>query len=835
MREAINKILPYVYAGLILLAIDLVFLSDLLSGNVLIQPDMDNAIGMRQEVVQYYQQTGEATYWTNSMFGGMPTYQIWNPPPRGNLYDFLINMISLFTKDSFHYFFLLCFGSFLALCVLGIGPWLALIGTLAITYTSNHIGLLTEGHLTKLGALGFVPMILVGAILLFKKKWITGMAVFTFGLAACISQNHIQMTYYALLGLFIYCVLESYLYFKTKRLNELGKIIGCLVGGTAMAIAVNFSLFFSLHDYAKDTMRGGSILSTKGPVRADSSTISGLSGLGWDYAMQWSNGYSDLLSLLSPGATGGSSNEKWPGGSSLGKSLQAAGYPVEKEIRMPLYWGSLPFTSTPDYLGILIVLFFLIGIVIIKGPVKWFAVTSTVTFIILSLGKNLEFINRLVFDYLPYYNKFRAPNSILSVLSCTMPVFAVLSLHQFIQLKWSAGELKKLWMKTLVPLGSILLFLSFIGPDLFNMKQPSTDVLWQANTGAVQSILDARAYYLKYDCLRGLFLLLLGGAILYFYVYKKLTSDQLILGIGLVVLLDVWTVSRRYLDSSDFKASNAEADFFEKRAVDKTILSDTTLNYRVLDLSANTFKTAIPSYYHKTIGGHHAAKLRRYQDMIDYYFSTSNQHALDLMNTKYVIDKNQKLTVNQGALGNAWFVSTVKSVTSPDEEIAAISTINPANEAVILTKEFSSSNIQASYPRSGSITLTAYAPNHLTYLSQTSNEQLAVFSEVWYNPHKGWKSYIDGKEVDHVRVDYILRALKIPYGNHTIEFKFNPVHILAYNKITWVGKMLLGILILGWLFYEGRVWFNDNPGGTLVNQPQPIEKSNAKITPKKPK
>ncbi|MEP7324286.1 MAG: hypothetical protein ABI761_20310, partial [Saprospiraceae bacterium] len=815
-----------------LLAIDLVFLSDLLSGNVLIQPDMDNAIGMRQEALQYYEKTGEATYWTNAMYGGMPTYQIWNPPPASNVYDSLINLISLFTKDSFRYFFLLCFGSFLALCVLGIGPWLALIGTLAITYTSNHIGLLTEGHLTKLGALGFVPMILVGAILLFKKKWISGTAFFSFGLAACISQNHIQMTYYALLGLFIYCALESYQYFKAKRLNELGKIIGCLAGGAAMAIAMNFSLLFSLHDYAKDTMRGGSILSTQGPLRADSSSVSGLSGLGWDYAMQWSNGYSDLLSLLSPGAAGGSSNEKWPGDSKLGKSLQAAGYPTEEEIHMPLYWGSLPFTSMPDYLGILIVLFFLIGIVIIKGPVKWFAVTSTIIFIVLSLGKNLEFINRLLFDYLPYYNKFRAPNSILSVLSCTIPVFAMLSLHQFIQLKWSVVELKRLLMKTLIPLGSILLLLYFIGPSLFNMKQPSTDVFWQANTGAVQSILDARAYYLKYDCLRGLFLLLLGAAILYFYVYKKLTSDQLILGIGLVVLFDAWTVSRRYLDSSDFKASNAEADFFGKRAVDNTILSDTSLNYRVLDLSTNTFKSAIPSYYHKTIGGHHAAKLRRYQDMIDYYFSNSNQHALDLMNTKYIIDKNQKLTINQGALGNVWFVSTVRSVTSPDEEIAAISTINPANEAVILTKEFSNSTIQTSYPISGSIILTAYSPNHLTYLSRTSNEQFAVFSEVWYGPNKGWKAYIDGKEMEHVRVDYILRALKIPAGDHTIEFKFNPVHILAYNKISWVAKMLFGLLFLGCLFYEGRIWFNKLPDESLNIKPQTIEKS--KPTVKKP-
>ncbi len=794
MKEVIQKILPYLFAVTLLIAFDLYFLSDLLNGSELVQPDMDNAYGMRQEVYQYYKQTGETSYWTNSMFGGMPTYQIWAPEAKFNLFDFIINAVSLFSSNlNLRYFLLLSMGAFLALCFLDIGPWLALIGAVSISFSANHIGLLTEGHLTKIGTLAFIPLIFIGAYLIWKQRWVKGTLLFTLGLAASISQNHIQMVYYTAICLSIYVAAEFFQAFKNKE-EKWKKSIGCLLIGTLISCLINISFLFVLKEYSKDTTRGTKILSSK-----FASTTSDDAGLKWDYAMQWSNGIADLMNLIIPGATGGSSNEKVKSDSKIGVTLKNAGYPADAIVHAPLYWGNLPFTSTPDYLGIVMVLFFLIGLIIIQGPIKWFALISSILIIILSLGKNLSFINKLLFDYLPLYNKFRAPNSSLNILSSIVPIFSVLAIYKFIQTRWTLNQFRNLILKTAGPTILVLVVLLAMGA-FFKMTNSTSDNTFKVNPKLYSALLEARHFYFRFDTLRSIILLILAGGLLYLFVVEKIKGENLILGIGILVLFDSWTIARRYLDESDYMSPKSYENLFAKRPVDQQILRDTSLSYRVQDLSIGTYNYALSSYHHKTIGGHHAAKLRRYQDMIDLYFSKSNQSALDMMNTKYIISPNGSLQVNTGALGNAWFVKSLLSVNSHDEEISSIAHLHIQDSAALLSKEFSNTTVKKEYTGEGSIMLTKYSPNDLIYFSKTSADQFAVFSELWYGPNKGWQAYIDHKPVEHVRVNYILRALPVPGGEHTIEFKFNPTTIIRYKSIEWIAKMIFGIILLSYLF-----------------------------------
>lgn len=805
MSNLVKYLGPYLIAASILVGINLVFFSPELSGKVLFQSDMINNKGMAREAMTHFEKTGRPTYWTNAMFGGMPTYQIYVPQTRNSLFEYLIKSMSLSFSGSLKYYLILSLGAFLGLCFLGMGPWLSLIGAYSIAFATNHIVLVNTGHLTKIGALGFVPMILAGAYILFNKNWKWGFTLFALGLAGSIRMNHIQMTYQAGLMLGIYVLAETILRIKEKKPNTLIRPGLGLLFGVIISFLVNYSLLMGLRSYAAETSRGGSILNDH-TLQADS-LAGGENGLGWEYAMQWSEGFKDLMSLLVPGAVGGSTNEVWSKTSKMAASFEKNGIAVSDHFTLPLYWGELPYTGGPDYLGILLVLTFVMGLILVKGPLKWVALSGVAFLIMQSLGHHFSILNKLLFEYFPYYNKFRTPNSILNVLSTLVPLFSMYGLYLFMQEDWTKKTILSFLKKSVLPLAGVLILILVLGPLAFDMKSELGDPDWKTNKGLYEALLQARREYLKSDTIRSLVILFIGSGLLYFFALKKLKLQDFLLVFGLLIGFDLWLVAKRYVNAGNFQAEPSENSIFKPRTVDQEILRDTDLSYRVLDLSGNTFNTAIPSYFHKTIGGYSAAKLSRYQDMIDHYFSQNNMNALNMMNTKYIINKKGTLQQNPGALGNAWFVSRVNTVNTPREEIEAIKSINPAEEAVLLQKEFKNIQVMPAYQKNGSIRLVQYLPDHLIYETSASGEQFAVFSEVWYGPDKGWHATIDDRPAEHMRVNFLLRAMPVPSGKHKIEFKFAPKEIGINNNISFYAGTFLGIWTLAaiGIAFKGRL------------------------------
>lgn len=791
MQTLLKNLSSYILAVFILIGLNVVFLSGGLSDKELRQGDMLSNAGMSREAKTHYEKTGKATYWTNSMFGGMPTYQIFVPETQNGIFEYVLKAFSLTFTGSLKYHTIITIASFIGLCFFGIGPWLALIGAFSIGFATNHIGLLSAGHLTKIATLGFVPMIIAGAYLIFNHSWKIGFLIFTLGLAGSIRMNHIQMTYHVGLILIFYVLLEILSAVKSGNYKVIVKAMSALAAGTILSFFINYSVLIGLNSYAKDTMRGGAILSTSSAT--STITVSSKTGLGWEYAMKWSEGYIDLLSMLVPGAVGGSSNEEWSNSElTLAQQIQDP----NTKVLLPLYWGDLPFTDSPDYIGILLILTCMIAMVLIKGNFKWFALFSIVFLIAQSLGSNMPLLNKLLFNYFPYYNKFRTPNSILNVLSTVIPIFSMYGLYLFVKVDWTKEALLSLFKRTALPLLSILLFMYFIGPSFFNVESPVNDaVLKKSNNDLYNLLLDTRIDYLKSDTLRTLAFLVLGTVMMYYFGLKKLKRNDFLLGFGLLIGIDLWTVAKRYVNASDFE-DKIESTYFQPRIADQEILKDQDLYYRVLDLSINTFESSFPSYFHKTIGGQSPAKLRRYQDMIDYYFSKKHAGALQMMNTKYIIDKEGTVIRDSNALGNAWFVSTIKKVMTPNEEIESIDRTDVSNTALFLADEFIKINLDTGYVINGSIVLKSYSPDHLIYQSSSSTKQVAVFSEVWYGPGKGWTAYIDDQPEEHFRVNYILRGLQIPKGDHKIEFKFDPQGIVKNKTISSVFGNLFGIIIL---------------------------------------
>lgn len=795
MSNLVKYLGPYLIAASILVGINLVFFSPELSGKVLFQSDMINNKGMAREAMIHFEKTGRPTYWTNAMFGGMPTYQIYVPQTRNSLFEYLVRSMSLSFSGSLKYYLILSLGAFLGLCFLGLGPWLSLMGAYSIAFATNHIVLVNTGHLTKIGALGFVPMILAGAYILFNRNWKGGLTLFAFGLAGSIRMNHIQMTYQAGLMLGIYVLAETILRIRDKRSNTLIRPGLGLLFGVIIAFLVNYSLLMGLRSYATETSRGGSVLNDRSVVQADSSA-GGEKGLGWEYAMRWSEGFKDLMSLLVPGAVGGSSNEVWSKTSKMAAAFEKNGIAVSEQFTLPLYWGELPYTGGPDYLGILLVLTFVMGLILVKGPLKWVALTGVAFLILQSLGHHFSILNKLLFEYFPYYNKFRTPNSVLNVLSAFVPLFSMYGLYLFIQQDWTKTTILSLLKKSVLPLAGVLILILVLGPLAFDMKSQLGDPDWKTNKGLYDALLQARRDYLQSDTYRSLLILFTGSGLLYFFALKKLKLQDFLLVFGLLAGLDLWLVAKRYVNAGNFQTEPAESSTIKPRAVDQEILRDTALSYRVLDLSVSTFNTAIPSYFHKTIGGYSAVKLSRYQDMIEHYFSHNDMNALNMMNTKYIIDKKGTLRQNPGALGNAWFVSRVNTVNTPRGEMEAIKSINPAEEAVLLQKEFKNIQVRPSYQKNGSIRLVQYLPDHLIYETSASGEQFAVFSEVWYGPDKGWHVTIDNRPAEHARVNFLLRAMPVPSGNHKIEFKFAPKEIAVNNDVSFYAGSFLGLWTL---------------------------------------
>lgn len=609
----------------------------------------------------------------------------------------------------------------------------------------------------------------------------------------------------------LYYLFESVM---EKKLPHFFKATGVLIIAAILAVLPNVSNLWSTEVYGKETIRGGASELTQKKQTTDG-------GLDFEYASRWSYGLADgeILSTLIPNMKGGSSGGALTESSNTYKEMLNKGIPENQALQyihqMPLYWGHQPFTSGPVYFGAAIVFLFLFSLLVVRNNIKWFLLALTVLSMLLAFGHNTPFF-KLLFNALPFFNKFRTPAMALVIAQLTMPLLAIMGLNEIFSGKVSTDELlKKLKIAGGITAGIVILF-GVLGGFFFNFSSEGDKQYYDNGNGWLIDVLKKdRASLLMTDAFRSLFFIVVAFGLIWFFIKKKLSKQVFIGGLALVFLIDTWTVAKRYLNSDNFVEDSKYQSNHTPTQADQDILKDRDPYYRVFNTTRDPFNDAMTSYYHKSIGGYHPAKLIRYQDLIENQISKYNMHVLDMLNTKYVIVENKGnhqpvVQRNPDAAGNVWFVKQIKWVKNADEEMAALTDFDPKSTVIIderykkLVGDNAIGNDSAAMIR-----LQKYSPNQLTYSSNSTSNQLAVFSEIYYDDKNGWNAYIDGKRVEHFRVDYVLRALTIPAGTHLIEFKFEPKTVVEGNKIDYAGSFLLFIFVFGTLGFAGYKKFKE--------------------------
>ncbi len=788
---------PYLTALVIFIGLTLVYLSPLLEGKVLSAGDVKNWEGVAQEAREYKAQTGETTFWTNSLFGGMPTYQITGSMPSGKLAYTLSEVLNLGFSDTFAHLIGYFVGYFLMLLCFGVNPWLALVGSIAISLSSYFYVIIPAGHATKASALGFLPVIFGGFYAIFRKKyWLGAPLVMLFGAVGI--TLHPQMTYYIFMMIGVCAFAELYIHITEKRWKDLGISLGVLALSLLLVLGTKVSWMKNNTDYLAETMRGG-----HSELTTDNNKQTNSAGLDIDYATAWSYGIDETLTLLVPNLKGGSSHYAVGDQSEVYQAMVERGVPKKQAESMcqslPMYWGTQPFTAGPVYVGAIVCFLFVLGLIIVSGPYKWALLIATLFSVALAWGHNFLPLTELFFNYFPMYNKFRAVSSILVVAEITMPLLGFLALQKIYEEVQQKQFSKKTQLAIYTSAGitaGLCLILALFGGSLWNFAAPSdVQVFAQMPAWFREAILAERQHMLSSDAWRSFIFIVLSAATIWIYQTGKLKTAYFVSILGVLVLVDMWGVDKRYFNESNFVTNKTNKQYFAEQPWEKQLAHDKDPNYRVLNLTTNTFNDARTSYRHKSIGGYHAAKLRRYQDLIEAHISKNNMAVLNMLNTKYFITQ-QGVMPNPEAMGNAWFVDTVQFVVTPNEESAALWNLNLHTTAVA-DKQFEDVLAPISTGE-GQIRLTSYAPNKLTYEASTTADKVAVFSEIYY-PH-GWHAYIDGKETPLGRVNYLLRALNVPAGEHTITMEFVP-DAMRLDRFSVACFVLILLLTIGGLTY----------------------------------
>jgi len=802
--------------GIILffLVLAYVYMFPALEGKILSQSDVAHNIGMAKELRDYRDATGKEAIWTNSMFSGMPGYMI-SVLYKSNLAQPIQNTLtSLFHPASAVFLYMLSF--YILLLSLGIDRWKSVVGAISFGLSSYFLIILAAGHNSKAYAIGYLPIVIAGFLMVFRKKYIPGAILFAVGLTFEILTGHLQITYYGLLLLGIYGIVELVYTIKEKTYQAFGKALIYLVAAAVIAVGMNFSRLYTSWEYAKETIRGPSELTTNDANKT--------TGLDKDYVVQWSYGIGETFTLLVPNFKGGATQIHADMNSESYKALRQKGVQNPRQYlqAIVMYHGDQPSTAGPVYVGAIVVFLFILGLFVVKGRYKWWLLSATVVSILFSWGSNVMGLTSFLLDYLPMYNKFRAPSMTLVIAEITMPLLGIIALSNIIIGKSEKKEwLNGLKWAAIITGGLSLLFA--IAPGMTGSFSSPYDLRLQLPDWLIAAAEADRIKALRTDAFRSFIFIALTAGALYLWHLKKIKTNILILSIGVLILVDLWTVDKRYLNDDNFVSKREATNPFPEMPADKAILQDQDLYYRVLPLQGDAFQDARTSYYHKSIGGYSAAKLRRYQEIIDHNLLPEMQQlatglqaggrpdsvfnelsVLNMLNTRYVIyDLNSTPLRNPHNMGNAWFVNGFQIVKNADEEIAALKTIVPENQVLIdqrFEKYVEGKNFQKDL--NGSIVLTEYEPNYLKYSAKAATEQLTVFSEIYYD--KGWKAYVDGKEVPHFRVNYVLRALVLPAGEHIVEFKFHPTSYYIGNKISLASSLLLILAIAGYAFSEFR-------------------------------
>jgi hypothetical protein len=800
----------------IFIALCFVYFSPALQGKALYQSDVLMAQGMQKEIMDFKAKDGKGPLWTNSMFGGMPAFQIWVQYPN-NVTTYVISFFKTVFPNPIDTVLLYLLGAYLLFCVLRMNPWLAAAGAIAFAFSSYNFQIIDAGHSNKAMAIAFFPPILAGIILTFRRQYLLGAVLTALFLAIEIRTNHIQMTYYLFIALLIYVGIELYHAIKSKSSKDFIKSFGYLAAASVLAVAVNAGMLWTTYEYSTETIRGKSNLTT------DKSEPN--NGLDKDYAYQWSQGIGESLTFLVPNAYGGASGPNLDEKSEVAKALAAKGIPAEQllpamqqlsQVGLSTYWGDKQFTSGPWYFGAIICFLFVLGLFIVKNRIKWWILSASILCLLLSFGRHLPFLSDIFFNYFPLYNKFRAVESILVIVGFLIPVLAILAVKEVAFHTEEPKKLQKNLLYSLYITGGLLMILIALPTAFLSFKTQNHGLFIEQLTqitngdkGFADSIADAlikdRISLARMDALRSLIFVLIGAGLVWALIKKKINPQFIFIALAVIVLVDLWSIDRRYLNNEKFVDKNVLAQQFKPRDVDQLIMRDQSY-YRVLDLSqGNPFSNSVPSYFHKSLGGYHAAKLKRYQEVLDKQFNGAiNEDVLDMLNTKYLItaDQNgQKETMKNRstAAGHAWFVQKVEYVKNADEEMIAISSFDPKQVMVVDEKFKPLINVnKVGYDGNGFIRLTKYHPDHLTYEYSSGRDALAVFSEMWYD--KGWNAYVDGEKIPYFRADYILRAAQLPGGNHKLEFKFEPSSYYTGETISLIASILL-LLSLGYAIW----------------------------------
>ena len=817
--QFLTKAKNHIIAIVAFLMISAIYFSPQLTGKVIPQGDIVKVEAMANETRTYSEELGRPILWTNAMFGGMPTYQI-STPQKKNVLKFFDKFFKLYIASPIGLFFLGMIMYYIMLVMLGCSAWLSAIGAISFSFMTYHFTLFDAGHNSKLRSLFYFAPIVAGFISAYKGKFWMGASVFAMGLGLNLFTNHPQMTYILFICLLILFFIELFKAFKTKTMNVFWKATLLLFVASLLAAGSSASKLWTTLEYAKDTMRGDPILELEEGKKATSSSET--EGLEWQYAMQWSNSFKDVAAILIPGYVGGSSQQKLKSGSKLHQNRQWRAQLNATGNRAPTYWGALPFTSGPAYLGAVMIFLFVLSMFVLKGNLRWWGLSVVLLTIFWSMGDHFSVLNKFFFDHIPLFNKFRAPSSLLAITGFFIPLFAMLGLHEILKSKNRSAFFKNLKIAGAISMGlGIILIINGLGSD---MTSPSDGPVSQA--GLLDPLLEMRKTMLLNDGFRSLILIIIVFAMIWAWIKQKISKKWLIAGLALIVIFDYVGVGRRYIDADSFVAQKQKERYNAPRPVDLEIMKDPDPHYRVLDMSINTFEDSRSSMFHKTIGGYHAAKLQRFDDIKSRHLFKSNTAVLRMLNTKYVISQDQKAQSFPSPAGNAWFVPEISWVSTANEEIDALGNeFDPINTAIVY-REFENYLTGLNPNGAGTISLTKYLPDELTYQSSTDSEQLAVFSEVWYGPDKGWQAFIDGEEVEHIRVNYLLRAVRIPAGTHEIVFKFHPKTFYAGEMISLLSSLLIVLSFFGCLFFFYRK--NKKEEEEEMVKAEPVKKSRPK-------
>lgn len=803
-----KKIAPYLVAVVVFIGFAIAYCSPQMNGRVLLQGDINNWKGAANEALTYYEANGEPTGWTNSMFGGMPTYQITFRNKAGMATSWFKNVLVGWWGEPITAILLYFIGFYLMLLCFGINAWLALVGALAMGMSSYFFIIIPAGHMSKAFALGGLAPVIGGLYAIFRRKYWLGIPmVLIFGAYSIVL--HPQMTYYIFMLIGVLCIAELYIHIRDKQWKELGISVGVIALCLGLIFLTKLSWWTLNQDYLKETMRGGHSELTK---QAQDKPAEGLD---IKYATDWSYGKGETMTLLIPNWEGGASGYNVGKDSELCKALRKQGVPKRDAEQFcksaPTYRGEKMFTSGAVYAGAIVCFLFLLGLLIVPGPYKWALLFATLMSIFLAWGKNLMWLTELFYNYFPMYNKFRAVESILIVAEITMPLLGFMALQRIVNKEIEWPKLRKnLFVAGGVTAGLCLFGALFAGS--FDMTS-SFDAQWKSQVPQwlYDAILDQRVAMAKADAWRSLLFVILGFGLVYWYAWNqiknqksKISNTILYIGLAMLILIDMVPVDKRFFNNDNFVKQKDSEAYFKIQPWEEQILQDESLDYRVLNLNTNTFNDARTSYRLKSIGGYSAVKLRRYQDLIDEHISKMNWNVINMLNTKYIVTQ-QGVYPNREAMGNAWFVNDVLFVPTPDDESAALNTLDLSRTAVADEKFREVLTCEPQPNEEDRIVLTNYQPNKLVYAANCTNNRVAVFSEIYYP--EGWHLYIDGEEKEIGRVNYVLRAAVIPAGEHTVMMEFMP-KAMTWDKWCYVLATILMILslglLIGWPIYQKK-------------------------------